>query len=208
MNDYITMMISSDQFDDKPNHNVEVLADVPIKTIIYEIQKEFQLKGAFALWTRNGKQELDANRTLRELNISKGAELEFGRRAMRIPPGAEEITGTQRGVLKVEGTTRSFMLAWQPALIGRSTDAASAAQLAIDLRDLDSNKTVSRQHARINEAEGEYLIQRVAENNQLIVDNKPLGYLAPVPLKPGSVIKLGNVSLVFQIEEIADELLV
>ncbi|NOG50146.1 MAG: hypothetical protein HND48_12465 [Chloroflexi bacterium] len=45
MNDYITMMISSDQFDDKPNHNVEVLADVPIKTIIYEIQKEFRAKG-------------------------------------------------------------------------------------------------------------------------------------------------------------------
>lgn len=205
MNDYIRMSITSDLFVEKPQQNVEVLGSVPIKTVIFEIMKEFSLKGSYALWWKSTKQELDVNRTLAEQNVTIGAELEFGQRTMRLPSGATEITGKMRGYFRVEGDGRTFPLAWQPALIGRSTDQASASQLAVDLKDLDQSKTVSRQHAQVTENNGEYLIQRLADNNQLIVDGRQLARLSPVALKTGSVVKVGSQTLTFVLEEAIDE---
>ncbi len=205
MNDYIRMSISSDLFVEKPQQNVEVLGNVPVKTVIYEILKEFGLKGAYALWWKNTKQELDVNRTLTEQNVTMGAELEFGQRAMRFPAGSTQITGRMRGYFRAEGDGRTFALAWQPALIGRSTDPASASQLAVDLKDIDHTKTVSRQHAQVTENNGEYLIQRLADNNQLVVDGRQLARLSPVGLKNGSAVKVGNLTLTFVLEEVSDE---
>jgi hypothetical protein len=205
MNDYIRMSISSDLFGEKPQQNVEVLGNVPVRTIVYEILKEFSLKGAYALWWKNTKQELDVNRTLAEQHVTMGAELEFGQRALRFPAGSTAITGKLRGYFRADGDGRTFQLAWQPALIGRSTDAASATQLAVDLKDLDTAKTVSRQHAQVTENNGDYLIQRLADNNQLVVDGRQLPRLTPVALKNGSVIKVGNLTLAFVLEEASDE---
>ena len=53
MNDYIRMSISSDLFVEKPQQNVEVLGNVPVKTVIYEVMKEFSLQGPYALWWRS-----------------------------------------------------------------------------------------------------------------------------------------------------------
>lgn len=205
MNDYIRMSISSDLFVEKPQQNVEVLGSVPVKTVIYEVMKEFSLKGSYALWWKNNKQELDLNRTLADQHVTMGAELEFGQRALRFPAGSTQITGTMRGYFRAEGDGRTFPLAWQPALIGRSTDAASASQLAVDLKDIDQTKTVSRQHAQVTENNGEYLIQRLADNNQLVVDGRQLARLSPVGLKNGSVVKVGNLTLAFVLEEVVDE---
>lgn len=205
MNDYIRMSISSDLFVEKPQQNVEVLGNVPVKTVIYEVMKEFSLKGSYALWWKSTKQELDVNRTLAEQHVTMGAELEFGQRAMRFPAGSTQITGPMRGYFRAEGDGRTFPLAWQPALIGRSTDSASASQLAVDLKDLDQTKTVSRQHAQVTENNGEYLIQRLAENNQLVVDGRQLARLSPVAVKNGSVVKVGNLTLTFVIEEVVEE---
>lgn len=205
MNDYIRMSITSDLFVEKPQQNVEVLGNVPVKTVIYEILKEFGLKGAYGLWFKSTKQELDLNRTLVEQNVGMGAELEFGKRTTRFPAGANEITGKMRGYFRVDGDGRTFPLAWQPALIGRSTDPASASQLAVDLKDVDQTKSVSRQHAQVTEDRGEYFIQRLADNNQLVVDNRQLARLSPAALKSGTVVKVGNLSMTFILEEVVDE---
>lgn len=205
MNDYIRMSITSELFVEKPQQNVEILGSVPVKTIIYEIMKEFGLKGSYGLWFKSTKQELDLNRTLVEQNVGLGAELEFGKRTTRLPAGASEITGTMRGFFRVEGDGRTFPLAWQPALIGRSTDATSASQLAVDLKDVDQTKSVSRQHAQVTENAGEYLIQRLADNNQLIVDGKTLARLSPMGIKSGSVIKVGNLTMTFELEEVHED---
>lgn len=206
MNDYIRMSITSDLFGEKPQQNVEVLGNVPVKTIILEILKEFGLKGAHGLWLKSTKQELDLNRTLAEQNIGTGTELEFGKRTMRFPAGASAIVGTMRGYFRIDGGDgRTFPIAWQPALIGRSTDAASASQLAVDLKDVDTTKSVSRQHAQLTENNGEYLIQRLAENNQLVVDGKQLARLSPVSLKSGSTVKVGNITMTFVLEEVIEE---
>lgn len=202
---YVEITIASDEFDDKPQHLVQVADDAPVKSIVFEIQKEFGLKGSFALWLKRNKQELDTNRSLKEYNISTGTELEFGRKAKRIPAGAVEITGTKRGYFTVDGASETFGVVWQPALIGRSTDAASASLLAVDLTNIDKTKTISRQHASISENGGAFTIQRINENNTLMVDNVQVGYLSPVPLNDRSVVKMGNITLTFHIEELSEE---
>lgn len=201
---YIQLTIASDEFDDKPQHSVELLDDVPVKSIVNEIQKEFGLKGSFAIWHRRSKQELDTNRTLSEMGIQTGAELEFGRKAKRIPAGAVEINGPKRGYFTVEGSTVTFAVAWMPALIGRSTDSASASLLAVDLTALDKSKGTSRQHASVSESGGAFTIQRLAENNPVMVNGTQIGYLSPVPLRDGGVVKLGSLSLTFHVEDNAD----
>ncbi len=201
---YVQLTIASDEFDDKPQHTVDVLDDVPVKSIVNEIQKEFALKGSFALWLKRSKQELDSNRTLSELNIKTGAELEFGRKAKRIPAGASEINGPKRGYFTVDGATETFPVVWQPALIGRSTDTASASLLAVDLNALDKTKSTSRQHASVSENGGSFTIQRIAENNTASVDGTSIGYLSPVPLRHGSEVRLGALSLKFHIEDNPD----
>ncbi|GEM_PF-1485673 len=204
MNDYIQLTIASDEFEDKPQHLVEVLGSVPVKSIVFEIQKEFNLKGSFAVWLKRSKQELDTNRTLSEQNIKTGAELEFGRKAKRIPAGALEITGPKRGFFTVDGASETFPLVWQPTLIGRSTDTASASVLAVDLIAIDKNKTISRQHASVSENGGLFTIQRLAEGNPVIVDGVQIGYLSPVPLRDRSSIKIGSVTLIFYVEDNAE----
>jgi hypothetical protein len=204
MNDYIQITIASDEFDDKPQHAIDVLHSVPVKSIVFEIQKEFDLKGSFALWLKRSKQELDINRTLNEQNIKTGAELEFGRKAKRIPGGAAEITGPKRGFFTLDGASETFAVVWQPALIGRSTDSASATTLAVDLTGIDKTKSVSRQHASVSENNGAFTIQRLAEGNPVMIDGTQIGYLSPVPLKHRSVVKIGSVTLTFNIEDNAE----
>ncbi len=201
MSDYIELTIASDEFEDKPQHLVSVLGSVPVKSIVFEIQKEFNLKGSFALWLKRSKQELDTNRTLGEQNIRTGAELEFGRKAKRIPAGSLEITGPKRGFFTVEGSSETFAVVWQPALIGRSTDTASASVLAVDLTVVDKNKSTSRQHASVSENGGTFSIQRIAEGNVVMVDGTQIGYLSPVALRHLSVVKVGAVTLTFNIED-------
>lgn len=204
MNDYIQLTIASDEFDDKPQHAVDVLNNVPVKSIVFEIQKEFNLKGSFGIWLKRNKQELDINRTLSEQQIKTGAELEFGRKAKRIPAGAAEITGPKRGFFTIEGASETFAVVWQPALIGRSTDSASATTLAIDLTVIDKSKSVSRQHASVSENNGEFSIQRLAEGNPVTVNGTQIGYLSPVPLKHLSVVKIGNLTMTFHVEDNAE----
>lgn len=201
MSDYIQLTIASDEFDDKPQHAVDVLNDVPVKSIVFEIQKEFNLKGSFGIWLKRTKQELDINRTLAEQSIKTGAELEFGRKAKRIPAGAAEITGPKRGFFTLDGANETFAVVWQPALIGRSTDNASATTLAVDLTAIDKSKSVSRQHASISENNGMFTIQRLAEGNPVTVDGGQIGYLSPVSLSHRSVVKIGAVTLTFNIED-------
>jgi len=204
MNDYIQLTIASDEFEDKPQHLVDVLGSVPVKSIVFEIQKEFNLKGSFALWLKRSKQELDINRTLSEQSINTGAELEFGRKAKRIPAGSVEITGSKRGFFTVEGSKETFAVVWQPALIGRSTDTASASVLAVDLTPVDKSKSISRQHASVSENGGSFSIQRLAEGNPVTVDGTQIGYLSPVSLKHHSVVKIGMVTLTFNVEDNAE----
>lgn len=201
---YIQITIGSDEFDDKPQHSVDVLSNVPVKSIVFEIQKEFNLKGSFAIWSKRNKQELNINQTLEEQNIKTGAELEFGRKAKRIPAGSAEITGPKRGFFTVSGANDAFGVVWQPALIGRSTDTASASTLAVDLTAIDKAKSVSRQHASISENNGAFTIQRLAEGNPVTVDNVQIGYLSPVPLNHNSVVKIGGVTLTFHVEDNAE----
>jgi hypothetical protein len=178
-----------------------VLNDVRVKNIVFEIQKEFNLKGSYSLWTRRTKAELDANRTLAELNVRTGAELEFGKKATRIPAGSVEIVGPKRGYFTAEGTKQTFPIVWQPALIGRGTDAATASQLAVDLVTLDSRKSVSRQHASVSESGGQFTIQRLNQNNTVDVNGSPIGYLQPVTIGDGTAVRVGSFNMVFHVED-------
>jgi predicted component of type VI protein secretion system len=76
--------------------------------------------------------------------------------------------------------------------------------LAVDLNALDKTKSTSRQHASVSENGGSFTIQRIAENNTASVDGTSIGYLSPVPLRHGSEVRLGALSLKFHIEDNPD----
>jgi predicted component of type VI protein secretion system len=59
--------------------------------------------------------------------------------------------------------------------------------------------SVSRHHGAITEKDGSFYIEAVQERNPLLMDGVRLSYGEKYPLQPGAVLKLGNVSLSFQL---------
>ena len=71
--------------------------------------------------------------------------------------------------------------------------------LSADLEDLEELPSVSRHHAAIIEKDGSFYIEPTQERNAVLMDGTRLRYGERHPLQPGAVIKVGNISLSFQI---------
>ncbi|MEZ4864319.1 MAG: FHA domain-containing protein [Caldilineaceae bacterium] len=65
-----------------------------------------------------------------------------------------------------------YKLHWQPAIIGRPTDALPNNEwIAVNLESYPSGMRVSRRHAQILEEEGAFFVQSLSPNNPLYLRN-------------------------------------
>ena len=84
-------------------------------------------------------------------------------------------------------------------MIGRY-DPVTETQPAVDLTPLDIKRSVSRRHARITAAQGNFfLVEEVGALNGTFVNGTRLTTGRPTPLKDGDCLGLGTVNLIFRL---------
>lgn len=201
MSDYLEMTIASDLFDDYPIHNVLVLNSITIQDLIDEVRKEFNLlnENEYALALKGTRKELKPEASLSELGLRNGTDLVFGRRQRKQQQFKDtQIRSEKRAYLVEEETGTRYDISRSVALIGRALSDATTS-VEINLANVDKVNSVSRQHARIIEADGNYLIEALREDNPTFLNDKILTKSEPTPIKNDDTIKVGRITLTFHI---------
>ncbi|MBX3084719.1 MAG: FHA domain-containing protein [Anaerolineae bacterium] len=214
------LTIKSDLFDTPEGEEASVRENLPIRTLISEICKEFELpEGSYTLRQEGGK-ALEPDKTLEQVNVRMGAVLVFSRerRSVRRPTqlvaasGAVNLTGAPRSramitssnhaLLKDSTTGDVYEIMWQPAIIGRpdANNPASADILAVNLGKNAAAQTVSRQHARITELDGQYFLESMSERNPTYLNDGQVRLGEKRFLAPDDKIRVGTITLVFDIK--------
>ena len=198
MSDYLEMTIASDLFDDYPIHNVLILHDITIQDLIAEILSEFSFdEGDYALALKGTRKELKPDATFDELALGSGTDLVFGRKQRK----QQQFRGTQirtqnRAYLVEEASNTRCEISRSNALIGRAL-SDSTTSVEVNLALVDKTNSVSRQHARIIEANGNYLLEALRDDNPTFLNDKMLEKSDPVPVKTGDKITVGRIILTF-----------
>lgn len=190
MSDYLEMTIASDLFEDYPIHNVLVLHDITIQDLIAEIRTEFGFdEGDYALALKGTKKELKPDATLDALSLGNGTELIFGRKQRKqIQQKGTQIRPVNRAYLLEETTNTRYEITRSNALIGRALSDATTS-VEVNLAVVDKTNSVSRQHARILEANGNYMLEALREDNPTFLNEQILEKSDPVALKSGDKIR-------------------
>jgi hypothetical protein len=205
--DRIILTISSDLFDDT-NQEASVRKNLPVRSLITDIQREFSLpEGNYSLSLKGSSKPLDPEKTLEQLGIQTGVELLFGRERRKfIRPIAVRGGGTFRMImdlnqafLREDSTGKIFEIEWQPAIIGRpdASNPQSADTLCADLSAFEEARSVSRQHARITELKGQYYLEGLAEKNPTYLNEQEIMVGEKRSLKAGDKIRVGKIMLTF-----------
>lgn len=197
--------------DIKPNgvgpRAVNVRSSLTVANLIATIQDKFNLDGELTLMRQNSSQALAPqagldqlgiadNSTLTCLKVSRpSGTLDAIQRAER-KPFSRKFT---RVFVREQNTLFEFDLRWQPAIIGRldARDPKRNRLLAVDLEPFQDSPTVSRHHACITETNGLFYIEDIQGRNPVYLDGKKIKYGERVPLTAGAIIKVGEMTLVF-----------
>jgi hypothetical protein len=209
--DRIILTITSELFDDNPHQEVSVRPNITIRSLVDEILREFSLlEGNYSMTQAGTGKVLPLDQTLEQVGLQTGAELVFGRERRRLSQQIvmrggqyfQTLESPVRAFLREEPTGTIFDIEWQPALIGRpdAHDPSSAALLAVDLSEMAEARTVSRQHARITERNGQYFIEGIADRNPTFVNDRELVIGEKRALQSGDKICVGKILLRFQTE--------
>ncbi|HEY6539724.1 MAG TPA: FHA domain-containing protein, partial [Ktedonobacteraceae bacterium] len=78
----------------------------------------------------------------------------------------------------------------------------------IDLNSVDSQMTVSRQHARIRYDKSAFTIEDLKSRNKTRLRGLTLSPLQPEPLRDGDVVHFGSVRMVFRVAGAKDATIV
>jgi hypothetical protein len=101
-------------------------------------------------------------------------------------------------VLVEETSGTRFVLSAAESLVGR-IDRASGFTPEVNLAPLDSEKTLSRRHARIVKREGDYIVREdKSSRNGTFVNGKRLNAGVDVALRDGDEIRFGLVKTIFR----------
>jgi hypothetical protein len=210
--DRVTLTITSDLFDDNPQQEASVRANVTIRTLIEETRREFNLMEGNYILTPVGEQEpLPHDQTLEQLGVLMGSELVFQRERHSISQHMvvrgghffQPIADAPPAFVREGSSGTVFDIGWHPAIIGRpdATNPASGDMLAINLGDMEEARTVSRQHARILVQAGNYFLEPLAQRNPTFINDVEMEYGEKKRLKTGDKIRVGQVALTFHIQE-------
>ncbi len=188
---------------------VNVRGSLQVATLVAAVKDKFNLDGNYMLRMPGARTALPNDAGLDQLGIPDGTALVCAR--------VVESTGTlemiARGVrqpfskrftrvyLIEQRTLSEFDLPWQPAVVGRRdvSNPSNNRLLAADLGDLEALPSVSRHHAAVTEKGGSFFVETIQERNPLLLDGVKLRFGEKYPLAPGALVKLGNISLSFQV---------
>ncbi len=188
----IRLTISSDLFaDTERDQEVEVRDDLLIRRLLGEICREFELSaGQYVLRTQAGGL-LSPSQSVEQAGIKNGDRLIFS-----IAPAGKRI-------FLLSEKNHIFDLTSQPALLGRpDTDKSlTADMLAVNLTNLDPERTVSRPHARITWVAERFLVESVNENNLTYINEIPVQVGILQSIQHGDWLRLGKVKLQFCLED-------
>jgi FHA domain len=188
---------------------VNVRSSLQVATLVATIKDKFNLDGNYALRIQGARTALPGDASLDQLHISEGGLLQ----CVRIIESTGTLDAIARGVrqpfskrftrvyLREQRSLAEFELRWQPAVIGRRDvrNPVNNRLLASDLEDMEDLPSVSRHHAAITEQGGSFYIESVQERNATLLEGVKLRFGERYPLPPGAAIKVGNISLSFQL---------
>jgi len=199
--------------DIKPNKigpkELNVRSSLMVANLIVEIQDKFNLDGTLQVHPKGDRKPLELEKSLDQSDVHDGVTLVCER--------IVEDTGTQDAILRglrepIEGQFKrvyllesvsltEYDLSWQPAIIGRwdHRNPSNNRLLAADLEGIEDLPTVSRHHACITSRGGKFHIEQIQPRNPTYMDGKRLEAGNKYPLPAGSVIKVGGISLTFNI---------
>jgi hypothetical protein len=209
----VIVTISSDLFDDM-NQEASLRGNISARTVIMEIQREFNLpEGNYALRIKGKSKPLDLDRTMEQLGIQTGAELQFTRERRSAAKAAAALgtshrllSGPKQAYLREDSTGKLFELEWQPAIIGRpdANNPVSGEALAVNLSGFEESRSVSRQHASITERNGVFFIESMAERNLAELNGSVLQIGERRSLQHGDKILIGKIALTFKFRGMTD----
>jgi hypothetical protein len=209
--DRVNLTITSELFDDNMHQEASVRKNATVRNLIEDIRREFSLlEGNYTLSVKGSTKPLEHGKTLEQLGIQTGVELVFDRERRRLSQQMvvrggqffQALSGPAHAFLREESSGQLFELEWQPAIIGRpdTGNPASAEILAVDLSELPEARTVSRQHARLTEQNGQYYLEGLAERNPTFLNDRELLRGEKRALLPGDEIRVGKVVLTFNLQ--------
>src|SRR5258708_5857932 len=102
------------------------------------------------------------------------------------------------GLRSISGGTPRFVIKSNYAIVGR-VDPKRGVTPEIDLSPVDSQMTVSRQHARIRYEKSSFTIEDLKSRNKTRLNRLTLTPLKAELLHDGDVVHCGSVRLVFRV---------
>jgi len=105
--------------------------------------------------------------------------------------------------LQDETTGKQYRVSWQPAVIGRRDDKNpdKNKMLAVDLSTVKGAEFISRRHACIVYANGQYYVESINEQNPTYLEDVRLTAWQRKPIHPGDRIRVGKTTLIFKLLE-------
>ncbi len=207
------LTISSELFDD-PSQEASIRENLPIRTLLAETRKEFDLPdGNYTLTIKSNGRVLDPEKTLEQSGVQTGAVLILNRERRASSPVRDlsviedfprrVITSSVQATLREEATGQVFEIKWQPAIIGRpdGNNPASANMLAVNLGPLEGSKAVSRHHAGITEQDGQYFVESMSSNNPTYLNDGLIRSGERRFLESGDKIRVGHFILTFETQK-------
>jgi hypothetical protein len=206
--DRVTLTITSELFDDNPQQEASVRANVTISTLIEETRQEFSLmEGTYTLSEAGEQQSLPLDQTIEQLGLQTGSELIFQRERNSISQHMiirgghffQPLGDASPAFLRETTSKKVFEIEWHPAIIGRpdAGNPASADMLAVNLGEVQEAKTVSRQHARIMVQGGNYYLEPLAQQNATMLNDDLIEFGEKRRLRNGDTVCVGKVELTF-----------
>jgi hypothetical protein len=99
-------------------------------------------------------------------------------------------------------TGQVFELHWSPALVGRPEANTPAGSLAVNLADMPEARTVSRPHGAINERDGIYLVESLAQHNLVRLNGEEIQMGERRSLRSGDELLFGKILLTFKLKDV------
>ena len=192
----------------KGEKRINIRSNITAGDLITAIQKQFSLDGLYEL--KLGGRLLDPALPLDEQGVADQVRLLFSATEMKRSDTADLIAMGERHDFSVskqrvflsddrEGT--EYDISWQPAVLGRRDprDPWRNRLLAVDLEEAGDAMSVSRQHACITEAAGQFYVEGLSDRNPTYVNDAPLRFGVKTVLHAGDRILMGRISLTFYI---------
>jgi CRP-like cAMP-binding protein len=168
--DVKALLINGSRFDDMLRKNPEI---------------------AVRIIRKYSKRLRDANTLLERL---VGREVDADQVAIEVGRGPAE-KGTRNRLVDVATGASFFLSSADETTIGRA-DPVTGILPDIDLTPVDTNRSVSRRHAKIIHSSGEYhVLEEVGTVNGTYVNDQRIPTGVPVALHDGDLVKIGLISM-------------